>query len=94
MSFMIAAVYLRTGSVLLAMIMHWNVNSMGQLSPTLFAGVAAGDNALLAAWGTLGVMALFATLTLPALLAASRRAASLLLEPAKQPEHGGAGNPP
>jgi membrane protease YdiL (CAAX protease family) len=71
-SFMLAAVYLRTKSVLLAMIMHWNFNSMGQLSPNLFPGVPAGDSSVVVALGVLGVMALFAALTIPSLLAAQR----------------------
>jgi len=73
MSFMIGAVYLRTKSVLLAMIMHWNFNSMWQLSPKLFPGVPVGGSSAWALWGGLGVMILFAVLTIPALLAIERR---------------------
>jgi uncharacterized protein len=69
LSFLFAAVYLRTKSVLLAMIMHWNFNSMGQLSPKLFPGVPAGDSSVVVA---LVVMALFAALTIPTLLATQR----------------------
>jgi hypothetical protein len=69
---MLAAVYLRTKSVLLAMIMHWNFNSMGQLSPNLFPGMPAVDSSAVVALGGLGVMAMFAALTIPALLAAQR----------------------
>jgi len=71
-SFMIAAVYLRTKSVLLAMIMHWNFNSMAQLSPKLFPGVPAGNSSVVGVVGVMAVMALFAALTIPALLAAQR----------------------
>jgi uncharacterized protein len=42
LSFMIAAVYLRTNSLLLAMIMHWNFDSILQVSPNLFPGVPTG----------------------------------------------------
>jgi len=72
MSFMIGAVYLRTKSLLLAMIMHWNFNSMLQLSPTLFPGGPVGGTSALAQWVGLVVMALFAALTIPALLAVER----------------------
>jgi len=71
-SFMIAAVYLRANSVLLAMVMHWNFNSMAQLSPKLFPGVPAADISVVGLLGVMGVLALFAALTIPTLLAAQR----------------------
>jgi membrane protease YdiL (CAAX protease family) len=64
-SFMIGAVYLRTQSVLLAMIFHWNFNSMTQLSAKLFPGVPALGST---PWEAVGVMTLFAALTIPALI--------------------------
>lgn len=72
MSFMLAAVYLRTKSLLLAMIMHWNFDSMLQLSPHLLPGMPAGASSALVQWGGLGVLALFAALTVPSLLAVER----------------------
>jgi uncharacterized protein len=69
MGLMIGAVYLRTKSLLLAMIMHWNFDSMFQLSPKLFPGVPAGASSTLVQWGGLGVVALFAALAIPTLLA-------------------------
>jgi uncharacterized protein len=75
MSFMIAAVYLRTKSLLLAMIMHWNFDSMLQLSPKLFPGAPTGVGFPLAQWVGLGVLALFAVLTIPTLLARERSSA-------------------
>ncbi len=71
MSFMIAAVYLRTNSLLLAMIMHWNFDTMLRLS-NLFPGVPTGASSALVEWGGLSVLALFAALTVPALLAVER----------------------
>jgi membrane protease YdiL (CAAX protease family) len=73
MSVMIAAVYLRTQSLLLAMIMHWNFDSMLQISPRLFPGAAPGMSAPLAVWGSAGAYALVAALTVPALLTAERK---------------------
>jgi membrane protease YdiL (CAAX protease family) len=87
-SFMLAAVYLRTKSVLLAMIMHWNFNSMGQLSPNLFPGVPAGDSSVVVGLGVLSVMGAFAALAIPSLLAAQR--AEGLSSPGRSSELGGA----
>ena len=83
MSFMIAAVYLRTQSLLLAMIMHWNFDSMLQLSSHLFPGVPTGASSALVQWGGLSVLAVFAALTVPALLAVEReeRTSSLRHQP-------------
>lgn len=69
MSVMIGAVYLRTRSLLLAMIMHWNFNSLLQLSPKLFPGVSTVGRSTWVQLGVLGTMAVFAALTIPALLA-------------------------
>jgi hypothetical protein len=52
--------------------MHWNFNSMLQLSPKLFPGGPVGGTSALAQWAGLVVMALFAALTIPALLAVER----------------------
>ena len=71
MSFMIGAVYLRTKSLLLAMIMHWNFDAMAQLAPKLFPGVPVAGSAAFV-WATLGIGGLFAALTIPALLAFQR----------------------
>lgn len=73
MSFMLGTVYLRTGSLLLAMVMHWNFNSMLQLSPKLFPTQPnVGGGSAWTFWGTVGVMLLFAALTIPTLLRVER----------------------
>ena len=81
MSFLIGAVYLRTRSLLLAMIMHWNWNSMAQVSPHLFPGAPIASSAPLVAWGSAAAYALAALLTVPVLLGVQR----------KQGLHSGAG---
>jgi uncharacterized protein len=92
MSFMIAAVYLRTKSLLLAMIMHWNFDSVLQLSPNLFPGVPAGDSSALVQWGGLSVLALFAALTVPALLTVEREEGLISLGRGRKPDRVGADN--
>jgi membrane protease YdiL (CAAX protease family) len=86
-SFMLAAVYLHTRSVLLAMIMHWNFNSMPLLSPKLFPGLPDTDGSIIGKLGAFGVMALFAALTIPVLLARNRDQAPSSLDQAATPGH-------
>ena len=70
MSFLIGAVYLRTKSLLLAMLMHWSINAaqtvVGELLPGLPENAA---NAAAFRWCVWGVLMLFVLSTIPILLA-------------------------
>jgi membrane protease YdiL (CAAX protease family) len=71
MSVVIGAVYLRTGSLLLAMFLHWNINSMVDISRRVLLGLPErSDNLLL--WSGVAASALIAGLTIPSLLVAGR----------------------
>jgi membrane protease YdiL (CAAX protease family) len=72
MNFMIGAVYLRTRSLPLAMIMHWSFNSMAPVVPNLFPGLPGPASSPLVQWTEAGVLALGAVLSAPILLAAQR----------------------
>jgi membrane protease YdiL (CAAX protease family) len=72
MNFMIGAVYLRTRSLPLAMIMHWSFNSMAPVVPNLFPGLPGPASSPLVRWTEASVLALGALLTVPTLLAAQR----------------------
>ena len=70
MSFLIAAVYLRTKSLLLAMLMHWSINAAQTTIGKLLPGLPAdpGNNAAFG-WCVWGVLMLFVISTIPVLLA-------------------------
>jgi membrane protease YdiL (CAAX protease family) len=73
MSFMMGAVYLRTRSLLLAMIMHWSFNGSLLVVLNLFPGALRLANAPAAKWPVAGILALGAVLSAPILLAAQRK---------------------
>jgi membrane protease YdiL (CAAX protease family) len=66
MSVVIGAVYLRTGSLFLAMLLHWNINGMRDIAGQVFLGLPAGSDPLLQ-WCGFGANALVALLALFAL---------------------------
>jgi len=68
MSILIGTVYLRTGSLLLSMIMHWNINSVRDVSAKTFPGLPNPASDHLLEWCGLGAAALVAAMTIPALL--------------------------
>ena len=70
MSIWIGTVYLRTESLLLAMLMHWNINAARDISADVFFGLPSGTDALLQ-WSGALANALVALLAIPALLAVS-----------------------
>ena len=70
-SVLIGTVYLRSGSLLLAMIMHWNIDTWPEMGARVFNGLPDGTDPLLT-WCGLGVSVLVAALAMPAL----RRAGS------------------
>jgi uncharacterized protein len=74
LSFLIGAVYLRTRSLLLAMLMHWSTNATQSLIGKLLPGLPG--NALNAdgfRWCVFGVLALAVISTIPVLLRADHR---------------------
>jgi membrane protease YdiL (CAAX protease family) len=66
MSVVIGTVYLRTGSLFLAMLLHWNINGMRDVAGQVFPGLPAGSDPLLQ-WCSVGANALVAILILFAL---------------------------
>jgi membrane protease YdiL (CAAX protease family) len=72
MSIWIGTVYLRTESLLLAMLMHWNINAARDISADVFLGLPAGTDGLLQ-WSGVVANALVAILAIPALLAIRAR---------------------
>jgi membrane protease YdiL (CAAX protease family) len=71
MSVMMGAVYLRTRSLLLAMIMHWGFNDF--MLANLFPGALKLANSSMARWPEAGLLALGAVLSVPVLLATQRK---------------------
>ena len=71
MSVVIGAVYLRTGSLFLAMFLHWNINSVVDVSARVFPGLPDRSDHLLL-WCGVGASVLVAGLTIPSLLVAGR----------------------
>jgi CAAX protease family protein len=71
MSIWIGTVYLRTESLALAMLMHWNINSSRDVAAYVFLGLPSGTDALLQ-WSGVIANALVALLAIPALLKARR----------------------
>lgn len=74
LSFLIGAVYLRTQSLLLSMLMHWSTNAVQVLLGKLLPGLP--ENALdqgAFKWCVLGMLTLFVLLTIPLLLPTDRR---------------------
>jgi hypothetical protein len=71
MSFMIAAVYLRTKSLLLAMD-HAFSTACFRCRPISSPACRRGASSAPVEWGGLSLLALFAALTVPALLAVER----------------------
>jgi len=71
MSIVIGTVYLRTGSLLLAMLLHWSINGMRDIADRVFPGLPGGDDHLLQ-WCGVGANLLVAGLTIPALLVAGK----------------------
>jgi CAAX protease family protein len=71
MSIWIGTVYLRTESLALAMLMHWNINSSREIAASVFLGLPTGADALLQ-WSGAIANALVALLALPALLSSRR----------------------
>jgi membrane protease YdiL (CAAX protease family) len=69
MSVLIGTVYLRSGSLLLAMLLHWNINASRDISGLVFPGLPEGSDHLLQ-WCGVGAILLVAALTIPALLVA------------------------
>jgi membrane protease YdiL (CAAX protease family) len=70
MSVLIGTVYLRTGSLLLAMLLHWHINGVRDISGRVFPGLPDGSDLVL--WCGVGASALVTALTIPALLVAGR----------------------
>jgi membrane protease YdiL (CAAX protease family) len=66
MSIWIGTVYLRTESLALAMLMHWNINAARDITATVFLGLPAGTDALLQ-WSGAIANALVALLAIPLL---------------------------
>jgi membrane protease YdiL (CAAX protease family) len=71
MSVVIGAVYLRTGSLLLAMLLHWNINTVADISGRVFPGLPDRSDDLLR-WCGIGAGVLVAALTIPSLLLVER----------------------
>jgi membrane protease YdiL (CAAX protease family) len=69
MSVLIGVVYLRTGSLFLAMLLHWHINGTREIAGQVFPGLPEGSDPLLQ-WCGFGANALVATL---AILALKRR---------------------
>jgi len=65
MSILIGTVYLRSGSLLLAMLLHWHINGVRDISGQVFPGLPEGDDLL--QWCGVGANLLAALLTIPAL---------------------------
>jgi CAAX protease family protein len=70
MSVVIGTVYLRTGSLLLAMLLHWHINAVRDITGRVFPGLPDGSDLLW--WCGAAASALVAALTIPALLVAGR----------------------
>ena len=70
MSILIGTVYLRSESLFLAMLMHWNINSSREVAASVFLGLPSGTDSLLQ-WSGAVANALVAVLALPLLLGAS-----------------------
>lgn len=79
MSVVIGAVYLRTRSLLLAMFLHWNINTVVDISGRVFPGLPERSDHLLQ-WCGVGASALVAALTIPSLLVAARDRVGRLAE--------------
>jgi membrane protease YdiL (CAAX protease family) len=73
LSFPIGALYLRTRSLLLAMLMHWSFNASMDLSGKLFPGLPDDAKEPQLHWIGLAVMLAFAAACIPSLLTAERR---------------------
>ena len=71
MSFLIGVVYLRTKSLFLAMVLHWNINSVQKVMHGLVPSLPLADPDLLR-WCKLGMIVLIAVFTISALAAAGR----------------------
>jgi membrane protease YdiL (CAAX protease family) len=72
MSVLVGAVYLNTRSLLLAMLMHWNINTVQSISGGLFPGLPYVGSDQLLQWCMLGADVLAALLTLPTLIRIGR----------------------
>jgi uncharacterized protein len=73
LSFLIAAVYLRTRSLLLAMLTHWSSNAVQSLIGKYLPGLPNDiNNDLAFGWCLLGVLALFVASAIPLLLRSER----------------------
>lgn len=70
MSIVIGAAYLRSGSLLLAILMHWEINNARDLAERIFPGLPDEDSLL--QWCAVAANLLVAACTVPALLAAGR----------------------
>ena len=66
MSVVIGTVYLRTGSLFLAMLLHWHVNGTREIAGQVFPGLPEGSDPLLQ-WCGFGANALVAVLVISAL---------------------------
>jgi membrane protease YdiL (CAAX protease family) len=71
MSVVIGTVYLRTGSLFLAMLLHWNINTLPDVSSRVFSGLPPRSDTLFQ-WCGVGTSVLVAALTIPSLLVAGR----------------------
>ena len=60
---------MRTESLVLAMLMHWNINAAREISADVFLGLPAGRGAAVP-WSGVMTQALVALLAIPALKAA------------------------
>jgi uncharacterized protein len=76
MSVLIGAVYLSTRSVLLAMLLHWNINAMQEISGRVFPGLPDATSSHLLQWCGLGANVLVALLTIPVLIHIGRNVGS------------------
>ena len=70
MSLVIGTVYLRSNSLFLAMLMHWEINGVRDLSNQIFPGLPAGNDPLLQ-WCSVAASLGIAALATPTLLAAA-----------------------
>ncbi len=74
MSFLIGAVYLRTRSLLLSMLMHWSLDTAQALAGKLLPGLPDGVlNQVAFKWCETAVLALLVLLMIPQLLSLNRR---------------------
>lgn len=68
MSFLIGAVFLRTGSLFLAMLMHWSINASQEIVFQVFSGIPNPQQNPLPGWLLIAALSAFAVASVPAIL--------------------------